>query len=121
MRTELINIATEYSMGWKTIADVSAWLASINWDEGQLDDEMQELLGSMELLVTEVLEGLRSEADFSDHVATLLINLTSFVANRNLNTTYISSSNSARQEYGVTFQLTKGSQSWSISPLPVSG
>jgi hypothetical protein len=121
MLTELINIATEYSMGWKTIADVSEWLASINWDEGHLDNEMQELLGSLELLVTEVLEGLRPEAEFSQHISTLLIKLTSFVANRNLNTTYISSSNSSRQESGVSFQLTKGSQSWSISPLLVSG
>ncbi len=75
-------------MGQKNVADFSQWLSSINWDEGQLDDDTQGLLGPLELLATEVLEGLRPEAEFSQQISTLLIKLPSFAADRNLNTTH---------------------------------
>jgi len=50
-------------MGWKNVRDCAEWLSGIDWNIG-LDQEDQNLAGRMELLVTEVLEGLRPEAEF---------------------------------------------------------
>jgi len=64
-------IIKEYLDGGKTISDLSAWLASVNWDEGNLDTQTQEILGTLELLITEVKEGLRPESELRDKIITI--------------------------------------------------
>lgn len=64
MRTEISNLLTSYLMGWKTLYDLVEWLAGIEWDNPEIDPNMLELMGRLELLATEAVEGLRSEADF---------------------------------------------------------
>jgi len=65
MSAELTNLLTAYLAGWKTIFDCAEWLAGVSWDEGELTPDSREMLGSLELLVTDVLEGLRPEAEFA--------------------------------------------------------
>ncbi len=73
LKRELSEILAAYLSGWKTIGDLYEWLAGVNWDEGNLDDESQQVLGSFELLAIEVLEGIREEEELlqeaSDFVA----------------------------------------------------
>jgi len=69
MRTELVDLSTAYLMGWKTIYDCAEWLVGIDWDDPGLDPETLNLAGRLELLATEVLEGLRPEAEFWQEAA----------------------------------------------------
>ena len=69
MRTELIDFLTAYLMGWKTVRDCAEWLAGIDWDDSTLGPQITDVAGRMELLVTEVLEGLRPEAEFWQEAA----------------------------------------------------
>jgi len=72
MRTELFNIATDYLLGWKTIYDCAEWIAGIDWEDPGLDPESLKFAGLLELLATEVTEGLRPEADFRQEAANLV-------------------------------------------------
>jgi predicted DNA-binding ribbon-helix-helix protein len=64
MKKELKDLLTSYLLGWKTLSNCAEWLASINWDNLTLDQETMELVGRVELIVTEVMEGLRLESEF---------------------------------------------------------
>jgi hypothetical protein len=62
MNKELANILTSYLMGWKSIRDVGEWLSSIDWTP-DLNPQLQQLFGRFELIITEVLEGLRPQSE----------------------------------------------------------
>lgn len=64
MKKELIDLLTSYLYGWKTLYDCAEWLASINWDNLKLDSDALELVGSVELIASEVIEGLRPQSEF---------------------------------------------------------
>lgn len=93
--TELINLLTSYLLGWKTLYDCAEWLASIDWDNTDLDRESVELIGRMELLTTEVAEGLRPEAEFWQEVAELVARETNSFYIRQASTTDLMVASSA--------------------------
>lgn len=62
MNKEFSDILTSYLMGWKSTRDISEWLSSIDWGS-DFDPQLQELFGRFELIVTEVLEGLRPQSE----------------------------------------------------------
>jgi hypothetical protein len=66
MKKELIDILSSYLYGWKTLRDCAQWLASINWDNLELDSDTLDLIGTSELIITEVIEGIRPESEFFD-------------------------------------------------------
>ena len=124
MRRELVNLLEAYLLGWKTIYDCSEWLASIDWDDPGLDPESLEMAGLLELLATEVAEGLRPEADFWREAAKFVASKTNSVYAPQVNILESVAVNSSGDitawPPGVTVTEVQGSQSWSISPLPVS-
>lgn len=65
MGDELRDLLTAYLMEWKTMGDCAEWFASVDWDDPSFDRKSREEFGQLELLVTEFLEGLRPEGDFS--------------------------------------------------------
>jgi hypothetical protein len=73
MRGELRDLLTAYLAGWKSIIDCAEWLASLRWDDPGLDAQTRAVAGSLELVATEVMEGIRPESDFwreaADYVA----------------------------------------------------
>ena len=75
MSIELMRKVTEYLNNRQTLADFAEWLSSINWDKGSLDIEAQGILGRLELILTEVFEGLRPELDFRREISKLVINI----------------------------------------------
>ncbi len=77
MRTELLDLSTAYLLGWKTIYDCAEWLAGIDWDDPGLDPKSLKSAGLLELLATEVAEGLRPEADFRQEAANFVARETS--------------------------------------------
>ena len=123
MRTELVNLSTAYLMGWKTIGDFAEWLAGIDWDAPILDVEAQTLFGRFELLATEVLEGLRPEAEFWQEAAEFVARETNSLYSQPIfitKTIADSSNDSTSWPPEPIRQPVGASQSWNISPLPVS-
>ena len=77
MNREFINLLTAYLIGWKTIVDINEWISSVDWDD--LNSEAQNTIGRFELLVTEVLEGLREESEFSQEAMEYVAEITGVV------------------------------------------
>ena len=76
MRTQLIELLTAYLSGWKSLSDCVEWLASLSWDDPDIDRQFRTLAGQLELLATEVVEGLRPETEFIDKVSDLVFEQT---------------------------------------------
>lgn len=62
MLNELYHLLKGYLAGHYGIAAMAGWLGSVDWN--YISTEEGETIGTFELLATEVLEGLRPEADF---------------------------------------------------------
>ena len=127
MRRELADVLTSYLMGWKNVRDCAEWLSGIDWDT-RLDQRTRKLVGGMELLTTEVLEGLRPEAEFWQEAAEFVANETGLIYGQPLSICRdgIASSSNDRNSpmVEITFEVEPVAaepQSWSISPLLVFG
>ena len=79
MISELLDLTKAYLTGWKTIRDLAEWLSGINWDDPDLDPDSISWVGRLELLATEVLEGLRAEADFWKEASDFVAGRTNFL------------------------------------------
>jgi len=125
MRRELADLLTSYLMGWKNIRDCAEWLSGVDWDT-KLDQMTRNLVGTMELLTTEVLEGLRPEAEFWQEAANFVGNETGLIYGQPLSMMELQvadSSNDRNSPVGIMIgeePVVAGSQSSNISPLPVS-
>jgi hypothetical protein len=123
MRRQIIDLLTAYLMGWKTVRDCAEWIAGIDWNNAGLDKATKALVGEIELLVTEVLEGLRPEAELWVEASKLVAQETGSVYCQLASTEdfiVTSSSNENNVFPGITVPEVVGSQSWNISPLLVS-
>jgi hypothetical protein len=69
---ELSNLLSSYLLGWKSLIDFAEWLASIDWEVMDLDSQLATILGELDLLCTEVREGLRPESNFVSKVSDLV-------------------------------------------------
>lgn len=124
MLTELVDLLTAYLMGWKTIRDCAEWLAGMDWDDRGLDQDTLNMAGRLELLVTEVLEGLRPEDEFWQEASNLVTRETNSLYSQPVlitNSIANSSNDSTNRTPEFMIPVVGASQSWSISPLPVSG
>ena len=72
MRKELADLLSAYLFGWKSLADCAEWLASLDWDDPEFDQDNHDLAGRLELLTTEVAEGLRPEQEFWEEADLLM-------------------------------------------------
>jgi len=125
MRRQIVDLLTAYLMGWKTVRDCAEWIAGIDWNDAGLDEATKALVGEIELLVTEVLESLRPEAEFWVEASKLVAQETNSVYFRQASTTdtVIASSSNENSVFPLAPEIkvpeVAGSQSWNISPLPV--
>jgi hypothetical protein len=126
MRRELANVLTSYLMGWKNVLDCAEWLSGIDWD-AKLDQRTRKLVGGMELLITEVLEGLRPEVEFWQEAAKFVANETGLIYGQPLSMTELQVADSSNDKISPMVEIsgvgsaTAEPQSWSILPLLVSG
>ena len=127
MRRELADILTAYLMGWKNIRDCAEWLSGIDWD-ANLESEAQKLAGGMELLITEVVEGLRPEVEFWQEAAKFVAKESDSLYSPSLSIPelIVADSSNDRNSPMVEISVGVGSavggpQSWSISPRLVPG
>lgn len=124
MRSGLIDILTAYLAGWKTMFDCAEWLSGVAWEELGRDPGMKNVLGELELLVTEVAEGLRAETAFSDAASDLVARVTGsrYVIGTAVSSPSVADSSSADVVLTPEFLVSSvvGQRSWSISPRLVS-
>ena len=121
LKKELADILTAYLSGWKTLSDCYMWLASVDWDDPELDSDGQKVLGLFELLSTDVLEGFREEIEFASEAS-------DFVAKETRSRYFVlktqkivvSSASSSRNLMHIK-TASPVEQSWNISPLMASG
>lgn len=58
-----MDILTEYVSGKQTRSAVEEWLAGVDWDDPDLIQDSKDVFSLLELLKTEVSEGLRDEGE----------------------------------------------------------
>ena len=124
MRKLIIDLLTAYLMGWKTVRDCAEWIAGIDWNDASLDGATKELVGKIELLVTEVLEGLRPEAELWAEASKLVAQDTNSVYFQQTLTedSIVANSSSENSGFpGIMAPVVVESQSGNKLPLPVSG
>ena len=60
---EFIRLLQDFLASRASLVDCAEWLASIDWDDPDMAENEQEAFGLFELLVTEVAEKMREEAE----------------------------------------------------------
>ncbi len=75
--TELVNILERYLKSAADLREIAGWLAGVDWDDPELTAEETSALGLLLLLVTEVAEGMRDEAELRTEAERFLANRTS--------------------------------------------
>ncbi len=60
---EFIRLLQDFLASRASLVDCAEWLASIDWDDPDMTENEQEAFGLFELLVTEVAEKMREEAE----------------------------------------------------------
>ncbi len=63
---ELLILLQGYLTSGKSLVECSEWLAGVDWDDPELNAAEREILGTLELLITEKSEGMREESDFHE-------------------------------------------------------
>lgn len=118
MSTDLVNLSIAYLLGWKTIRDYAEWLAGVDWDNPGLDPDSLDFAGRMELLVTEVAEGLRPEADVAREASIFIQKKEGSLYTIELRASIASSANNTpSQQASLTVSQAGVLQSWNILPL----
>lgn len=119
IKSELLNLLSAYLVGWKNISDCSEWLSSLDWEKIDKASTFAIILGELDVLCTEILEGMRSESEFE-------IKVSDFVASKSCvrysvprTSIMISGSSTATTDNRTNFTVAVDSQElsfWNISP-----
>ena len=62
--SELVELMEAYLRDAGSMDDCADWLAGVDWDDSKLTRGESETLGGFVLVLTEISEGLRDEAEF---------------------------------------------------------
>ena len=116
---EVVQVLQSYLMRSLSFGECRDWLASIDWDDPALTKDDWETLGELELILTEIGEGLREEPEFWEVAARVVAADTGIVFgpasinkdSMTAGTTTLVSTAVIRPIIGVD----QGSQPWNIS------
>lgn len=125
MKRELTDLLIAYLAGWKTVLDINEWLAGVDWNDPAIGPENQGILGNLELLATEVIEGLRGEFEFASEVAKLVAESTNIVYGIQFTLLHNKCADSSNDSIvlGPDINVLQEQRKpvWNISPRPVLG
>ena len=74
---ELVEILERYLKSAADLREIAEWLAGVVWDDPEMTEEEQEAYGLFELLVTEIAEEMRDEAELRQEAENFLAERTS--------------------------------------------
>ena len=60
---EFTKLLQDFLTSKASLVDCAEWLAGVYWDDPEMTEDEQEAFGLFELLITEVAEGMRPEAE----------------------------------------------------------
>ena len=82
MRKELIDLLILYLQDIATLSDCYAWFSSVSWDDPEVHDdpELRRILGCLELLTMEAVEGMRPESEFRNAASSFVVGETGSVS-----------------------------------------
>ena len=66
---ELVQLMQSYLRGASSMDECADWLAGVDWDDPELTKGDMETVGGFVLVLTEISEGLREEAEFRQDAA----------------------------------------------------
>ncbi|MDE2938405.1 MAG: hypothetical protein OXR67_05750 [Chloroflexota bacterium] len=69
---ELVDILKRYFEAAADLREIAEWLAGVDWDDPELTEDEREALGMLLLLVTEVSENMREEAELRTEASRFL-------------------------------------------------
>ena len=69
---ELVQLMQSYLRGASSMDDCADWLAGVDWDDPELTKDDMETVGGFVLVLTEIFEGLREEAEFRQDAASFV-------------------------------------------------
>jgi hypothetical protein len=123
MSEELNDLLISYFMRWKSVGDCAEWLAAVDWENAQVGPESMAEVGRLELIATEVLEGLRPEGQFWQEAAEVVARSGKSVYEQMTQENIVKySTSNDKVEWSVDLNAVASAealQSWSISPLQV--
>lgn len=76
---DVIQMLQAYLLRSLSFGECRDWLASVDWNDPALTKEDWETLGELELILTEIGEGLREETEFQETAARIVAVRTDFV------------------------------------------
>lgn len=76
---DAIQVLRAYLLRSLSFGECRDWLASVDWDDPALTKDDWEALGELELILTEIGEGLREETEFQEAASRIVSTMTDFV------------------------------------------
>lgn len=115
---ELIQMLQNYVSGAAGLGECAGWLAGVDWDDPAMTEEQRVAVGTFELLLTEVAEGLRGEREFFEEASRFVARRTSTVfARQTFSAVSVGVGTATNSSLPLDFLVSgdQESQSWSIS------
>lgn len=125
LENNLSNLLSSYLLRQKSLLECIEWFSTIDWGSIDINSEIARRIGKLQVISTEVSEGLRPESEFEKEVSEIAAKMfrtscTRYWVSR-LEVNVISSSSTANIDNAIfTPALDLESQSWSILPPVVS-
>jgi len=125
LQNSLANLLSSYLLGQKSFLECTEWFSTIDWGSIDITSKVAQMLGKLQLISTEVSEGIRLESEFQQVASEAATDIAGTACIRywipRLEGLMVSSS-SNDNIHNSTFMPMENRelQSWSISPQVVS-
>lgn len=123
LENNLSNLLSSYLLGQKSLLECAEWFSTIDWGSIDVESELARKLGKLQVICTEVSEGLRQEAEFLKVASEVLAKISKESCIRFwISRPEVVSSSSSENIENIFFMpmADPESPSWNISPQVVS-
>jgi len=123
LENNLSNLLSSYLLGQKSLLECVEWFSTIDWGNINVESETARKLGKLQVVCTEVSEGLRQEAEFLKEASEVLDKISKEPCIRFwISRPEVVSSSSSGNIENIFFMpmADQESPSWNISPQVVS-
>ncbi len=125
LENNLSNLLSAYLLGQKSFLECTEWFSTIDWGSIDITSKLAQRIGKLQLISTEVSEGLRLESEFEQEASETITDISRVSCTRywipRLEGIIVSSSSTVNINNAIVIPMEdRELQSWSISPQVVS-
>jgi hypothetical protein len=125
LENNLTNLLSSYLLGQKSLLECIEWFSTIDWGEINAASKVARKIGKLQVISTEVSEGLRLESEFVQEVSKAVADMSKTSCTRywvsRLDIAIVSSSSTGNFQNNIVMSVAdQESLSWNISPQEVS-